>query len=140
MRSPGFHLLIACLATAVAFGQTNPITREMVVSTEKLMGLEFSDGEIELMLPGLRGQLDDYENLRRFQLSNSVPPAIQFNPLPDGFTFETKRRKFRPSPQPGIKLPANPDDLAFCSVGELAALIKSRQITSEKLTRFYLDR
>jgi len=142
MRFPGFHLLIACLATAVAFGQTNTnsITREMVVSAEKLMGLEFSDGELDLMLPGLKGQLDDYEALRRFPLSNSVPPAVQFNPLPVGFKLETQRRKFRPSPMPRIKLPATLDDLAFFSIGELAALIKSRQITSEKLTRFYLDR
>ena len=104
------------------------------------MGLEFSDGELDLMLPGLKGQLDDYEALRRFPLSNSVPPAVQFNPLPVGFKLETQRQKFRPSPMPRIKLPATLDDLAFFSIGELAALIKSRQITSEKLTRFYLDR
>ena len=104
------------------------------------MSLEFSDGEIDLMLPGLKGQFDDYENLRRFQLSNSVPPAIQFNPLPVGFKFETKLQKFRPSPLPRIKLPGNLDELAFYSISELAALIKSRQITSEKLTQFYLDR
>ncbi|MGH9803025.1 MAG: amidase, partial [Blastocatellia bacterium] len=37
-------------------------------------------------------------------------------------------------------MPANIDDLAFYSISEFAALINSRQITSEKLTRFYLDR
>src|SRR5207247_579723 len=49
-----------------------------------------------------------------------------------------KRIKFS---SPGkVKLPANFDDLAFYSVGELGALIKSRQISSEKLTRFFLER
>jgi Asp-tRNA(Asn)/Glu-tRNA(Gln) amidotransferase A subunit family amidase len=37
-------------------------------------------------------------------------------------------------------MPANLDDLAFYSIGQLGALIKSKQITSEKLTRFYLER
>src|SRR5207245_1218379 len=39
-----------------------------------------------------------------------------------------------------IKLPSNLDDLSFYSIAELAGLIKTRQISSEKLTRFYLDR
>ena len=119
---------------------TNPITRAVVRDAEELIGLDFSDGKVEMLLPGLKDQRDSYEIMRRFPLSNGVPPAMQFNPLPVGFRFETQRRKFKASPPPKWKLPSNPDDLAFCSVVELAALIKTRQITSEKLTRFYLDR
>jgi Asp-tRNA(Asn)/Glu-tRNA(Gln) amidotransferase A subunit family amidase len=63
-----------------------------------------------------------------------------FNPIPVGFEFEHKRKKLKLSPVGKVKLPTNPDDLAFYSVSELAALIKTRQITSEKLTRFYLER
>ncbi len=142
MRHCGLCLLAGLLLTVFASGQTNTnsITRDQVMATARLFGLEFSEAEIGLMLPGLKLQLDDYQALRRLSLSNSVPPALQFNPLPVGFTFEAQRRKFRPSRLPKIKLPANPDDLAFFSIGELAALIKSRQITSEKLTRFYLER
>jgi Asp-tRNA(Asn)/Glu-tRNA(Gln) amidotransferase A subunit family amidase len=44
------------------------------------------------------------------------------------------------SPPGKVRLPANRDDLAFYSVGQLGALIKTRQITSEELTRFYLER
>jgi len=142
MCNHGIYLLAGLLLTGVAFGQTNtnPITREVVIAAEKLSDLNLSDPEIDLLLPGLKGQLDDYEALRRFALSNGVPPALQFNPLPVGFKFETQRRKFRPSSLPKIKLPANVDDLAFYSIGELAALIKSRQITSERLARFYIER
>ena len=136
-----FVMCILLLATGAGFAQTNsPITRETVRNAEALIGVNFSDEKIDMMLPGLEGQLGNYEAMRRFPLSNSVPPAIQFNPLPVGFKFETGRSKFKPGPLPKIKLPANLDDLAFYSVGELASLIKSRQITSEKLTRFYLDR
>ena len=139
---PILVLLSLVFFTATAFSQTNtnPITREVVVNAERLFGLDFSDAEVDLMLPGLKSQRDDFEAMRRFPLSNSVPPAIQFNPLPVGFKFESQRRKFRASPSLRARLPANPDDLAYYSIGQLAALLKSRQITSEKLTRFYLDR
>jgi Asp-tRNA(Asn)/Glu-tRNA(Gln) amidotransferase A subunit family amidase len=119
---------------------TNPITREVVVNAAKLLGLNFSDAKNDLMLSGLKDQLDNFEAIRKFPLSNAIPSALLFNPIPVGMKFETVRRKFKPSPPPKIKLPANMDDLAFCSIGELASLLKSRQITSEKLTRFYLER
>ncbi|HEX5221515.1 MAG TPA: amidase [Verrucomicrobiae bacterium] len=131
-----------CVIATSALAQTNTnlVTREVVERADGLIGIEFSESEIDLMLPGLREQRRNYEAMRQFPLSNSVPPAMQFNPLPVGFKFETARRKFKPSPLPKVKLPANLDEIAFYSVGELATLIKSRQITSEKLTRFYLDR
>ena len=132
--------LLVAAASALSQTSTNPITREAVREMEKLIGLDFSDQKIDLMLPGLKDQRDNYELMRRFPLSNGVPPAMQFNPLPVGFKFEAQRRKFKASPSPKVKLPVRLDDLAFCSVGELASLLKSRQITSEKLTRYYLDR
>jgi Asp-tRNA(Asn)/Glu-tRNA(Gln) amidotransferase A subunit family amidase len=125
---------------AAAQSQTNDISSEAARSAEGLFGLHFSDSKIDLLLPGLKDQLTDYEVMRRIPLSNGIPPAMEFNPLPVGFKFETVRRKIRTSPTPKIKLPANLDELAFCSISELAVLIKSRQITSEKLTQFYLAR
>jgi len=54
--------------------------------------------------------------------------------------LETARKKFRMSPTGDVKLPANRDELAFYSVEQLGALLKSHQLTSEELTRFYLNR
>ena len=137
-----FGVALALLPAGQALGQTNtnPITRAVVVDAEKLIGLDFSDAKIDLMLPDLKEQSGSFDVLHRYPFSNSVPPALLFNPIPAGMKFETQRSKFRMSPSGKVKLPANLDDLAFYSVGELSALIKSRQITSEKLTRFYLDR
>src|SRR5262249_43143096 len=39
-----------------------------------------------------------------------------------------------------VKRPENLEDVAYWSIGELAALIKSRQVTSEELTKMYLAR
>lgn len=133
--------LVVCLAHA-ASGQTNngAITVQDALAAQKLFGLEFSDAKIELMLRGLNDQLESYAALRQFPLSNSVPPALQFNPVPAGMQFETARRKVKTSSPGKVKLPANPDELAFYSVGEMAVLLRTRQITSEQLTRFFLER
>ncbi len=118
----------------------SPITKETVAAAEKLNGLDFSDSKIDMMLPGLRSQLEDYEAIRKFPLSNGVIPAIQFNPIPPGFKFEHQRKKFRITPPKKVKLPDDVNELAFYSVEELAALVKSRQISSEELTTFFLNR
>jgi Asp-tRNA(Asn)/Glu-tRNA(Gln) amidotransferase A subunit family amidase len=135
-----FVITLGLATSASAQTNTNPITREMVQSAEALAGLEFSESKIDMMLPGLKEQLDNFEVLHKFPLSNSVPPALLFNPIPVGMKFERARQKIKLSPPGKVKLPANREDLAFYSIGELAALIKTHQITSEELTRFYLDR
>jgi Asp-tRNA(Asn)/Glu-tRNA(Gln) amidotransferase A subunit family amidase len=141
------HLKFACLALSLlvptlAQSQTNTnrINAEAALAAERLLGLDFSDQKVQMLLPGLRNQLRRFEGLRSCPLSNSVPPALLFNPIPVGLKLEHGRSTFQWLSPSGVKLPANPDDLAFYSVGELTALLKTRQITSEKLTRFYLDR
>jgi Asp-tRNA(Asn)/Glu-tRNA(Gln) amidotransferase A subunit family amidase len=139
------HLLLVGLVLALspaARGQTStpPITRDTVLNAEKLIGLDFSESKVDLMLPGLKAQLGTFQALRRFAFSNGVPPAVLFNPIPVGMKLEKGRSKFRTTPPEKVRLPANRDDLAFYSLGQLGALIKSRQITSVELTRFFLER
>lgn len=140
-----FQHISAALLLLLAFtvqGQTNTnrFTRASVTAAEQLIGLDFSDDKAEMLLPGLREQSRQFEGLRKFPLSNSVPPALWFNPIPVGMKFECERKKFRMSSPGKVKLPPNLEALAFYSVGELASLLKTRQLTSERLTRFYLDR
>lgn len=120
--------------------EPNPITKEMVAAAEKLIGLEFTEVERDSMLEGLKEQLEDYQSIRNIPLDNSVPPAILFNPIPAGLKFDSTRTPFKMSPAKNIILPTNPEDLAFYSVRQLAELIRTRKITSEQLTRLYLDR
>ncbi len=134
-----FALFLLLSPATFSQTETNRFAREAISEAEKLIGLEFPEPKIDMMLPGLRDQLRDFEAIRKFPLSNSVPPAILFNPIPAGMKIEPGPKKFKLSSNK-VKLPANLDDLAFFSIGELSALVKTRQITSEKLTRFYLDR
>jgi len=142
MRGPILAIALFALSVAKISAQnnTNIFNREAADAIEKIYGFEFSDEKTDMLLPGLKEQLGNYTTMRRQALSNSIPPAMQFNPLPVGFKFETTRRSFKASSPGKVKMPANLDDLAFYSIGQLGALIKSKQITSEKLTRFYLER
>lgn len=153
MRPLTICRLLACLLLAApvrlqaqtntgtnASTNTNRITLDSVLAAEKVLGLSFTSPANDMLVRDLQRQLRILKDIRQFPLSNSIPSAMLFNPIPVGMKFETSRKKFRTSPPPKVDIPANMDDLAFYSVEQLAVLIKSRRITSEQLTRLYLDR
>src|SRR5258708_18707709 len=72
----------------------NPITRDDAIAAEKLFGLHFTDTQNDMLLPSLREQLRNFETIHQFPLSNAVPSAMLFNPIPVGTKFETKRKPF----------------------------------------------
>jgi Asp-tRNA(Asn)/Glu-tRNA(Gln) amidotransferase A subunit family amidase len=112
----------------------------MVAAAENLIGLQFTEAKRDSMLGDLKENLDSYQKIRALTIDNSVPPALQFNPIPLGMNFETKRKPLVISPPGKVAWPTNLEDLAFYSVGELAELIRTRRITSTQLTAMYLSR
>lgn len=129
---------IFLLLQGINFAQS--ITKENIESAEKIIGLEFNDAERDSMLNDLGDQLSNYKNIRRTELTNNIPPAIIFNPIPVGFKFPESQKEIVFGDYSYAKLPANIDDLAYYSIGELAQLIRTKQITSTELTKFFLDR
>lgn len=132
--------LILLLGFSLQTDQPSPVTKEMVERAETIIGLRFNDAERDSLLAELKEQLESYESLRKVELPNSVPPALQFNPIPVGFKFERKRKTFVMSPVRSIKRPANLEDAAFWPVRHLAELLRTKQVTSEELTNMYLGR
>lgn len=104
------------------------------------MDLHFDSLEQVMIDSGLAELIEAYRNIRAYDLPNSIPPAIQFNPLPDGFRI--------PEPDSGneweipenVSKPAWEEDLAFMSIPELASLIRSGEVSCLALTQFYLNR
>lgn len=117
-----------------------PITVEVINQAEKILGLDFTDAEADSMLSDLNDNRKDFETMRKIPLDNSVAPALYFNPLPVGFEFEKSYLPFKVSQINAVKLPSNRDDLAFYSVRELGELIRTKQISSVELTKFFLER
>ncbi len=82
---------------------------------------------------------------RKFSPPPSVAPASRWDPvLPRqtigaGDTAPARDRFIRTAGAP-VPLPANDRDIAFAPLSRLSRWIAARQITSERLTRLYLDR
>ena len=116
------------------------ITVEIVKQAEKIIGLEFTPAEADSMLAELNDNRKNFEDNRKVELKNEVSPALIFNPLPVGFEFDKGASSFKPSDLQIIKMPADNNELAFYSVRQLAELIRTKQISSIKLTKFFLGR
>ncbi len=125
-----FTLLIAASVIIInlnCFPQS--ITKENIKNAETIIGLEFTDAERDSMQTSLDEQLANYENIQKVELSNSIPPSILFNPIPVGFEFPKEQKPITFSSYSYVKLPEDRNDLAFYSIGELAELIRTKQIT-----------
>ena len=127
------------LLGAVLFSD-NPLTREIVQQGEKIIGIDFTDTEIDSMLDVLNDQLKNYKNIRDYSLPNDVPPAVQFNPIPNDFRVAQGQKPLRFGNYMSTRMPSDKNDLAYYSIGQLAALIRTKQISSVNLTQFFLAR
>jgi Asp-tRNA(Asn)/Glu-tRNA(Gln) amidotransferase A subunit family amidase len=122
--------------------QTPPATplqrvdKEALHQALKLIGLEFTEAQEAMMLPGINRALAGYEELRKIPVPLDTEPAIRFYP-----TAPKKRpAKFAPSAVRPGKRPESLGQLAFAPATELGALIRARRISSIELTKMYLER
>ncbi|NQV76316.1 MAG: amidase [Bacteroidetes bacterium] len=116
------------------------ITILLVKHAQKIMGLDFTDIEADSMLTDLEGQRKSMVAIRKLNIPNSVSPALNFNPLPVAYQFPDKANYFKVSTEVNLKRPTSKDELAFFTVRQLAELIRTKQISSVELTRFFIKR
>jgi Asp-tRNA(Asn)/Glu-tRNA(Gln) amidotransferase A subunit family amidase len=128
-------LLLTEMADAKAELSNADINAAAVVA-----GLEFDGKQAEMMMEDLQDQLKSYSQLHDMKLPNSVPPALDFNPVLPGMKFESSRRPTRMSSARSVAVPKDLDDLAFSSIRDLGELIRRRKISSLNLTEMYLTR
>ena len=119
---------------------TKKITTRDITKIEKIIGLNFTQDDRELMLKNVRENLANFNKIREITLKNSIIPALIFNPFTPEMRFEKKQNVFSISELPEIEVPPNLEDLAFYPVTALSQLIRTKKITSTQLTRMYLDR
>jgi Asp-tRNA(Asn)/Glu-tRNA(Gln) amidotransferase A subunit family amidase len=120
------------------------ISPKDVETAGKVIGLEFTSKEIQLMLKGIEGNLESYRELRNHQLDNGVFPAINFSPLifygAEAAVDKIERQDIELPEIPGLEVPENLEDLAFAPVTVLSQLIRTRKITPTELTKMYIKR
>ncbi len=127
--------------TAPAVGPE--VTAATFAEAEKLAQVTMTAAEREMAATSWRtsmaGMLERRTGPRKVQLDASAVPATQWNPLLAGAKVGPVRDKFIRS-KDLFPLPARDDDIAFAPVTKLSRWIETKAITSERLTRIYLER
>jgi len=117
------------------------ITKDMLHDAEKVIGIELTDKQEDMALPGANRNLDNYEAVRKVDVPLDTEPAIAFHPAQPG--FHIKRAGTKTKFKFGKNEPAqfkSVDDLAFATVPQLADLVRAKKVSSVELTRMYLAR
>jgi Asp-tRNA(Asn)/Glu-tRNA(Gln) amidotransferase A subunit family amidase len=131
-----------------AFG-TSPavgpeVTAETFAAAEKLVQVEMTAAAQAEAAGNWRVSMAPlYERRtgpRKLALESSLAPATQWNPVLPGSTAGPAQSLFvRSQHNPG-PLPASDAEIAYAPVTRLSRWIESRKLTSERLTKIYLDR
>jgi Asp-tRNA(Asn)/Glu-tRNA(Gln) amidotransferase A subunit family amidase len=120
--------------------QAPRISKEQLKSALEVLGLEFTDTQRDMMLPGVNRALGNYESLRKIDIPLDTEPAIHFHPALPGKEPKPRASKFTPTRLTKLPVFTKVEELAFLSATELGALVKAHKVTSTDLTKMYLER
>jgi Asp-tRNA(Asn)/Glu-tRNA(Gln) amidotransferase A subunit family amidase len=133
-----FHRALATQQADKPTDRNAVLTPEAIQQAEWVAGITLSEADRKSVLGLLRRFHQGAARLRAVSLDNAVPLPLVFQPageLPPGERTGTVE-----STDPGPAARPSDDDLAFLSVAQLAALLRTRKVSSVELTRLYLRR
>ena len=130
-----------------AFGAGPAVGPEVSVTTfaeaEKLVQFPLNESERAMAAASWRKTLAGvYERRtgpRKLALESTLAPATRWNPVLPGVRTGGQQDRFVRS-SVDSSLPASDADIAFAPVTQLSRWIEKRQLSSERLTRIYLER
>jgi Asp-tRNA(Asn)/Glu-tRNA(Gln) amidotransferase A subunit family amidase len=130
-----FHEALAAEA------ERNSVTPEMVERAEWLSGISLNDDERKAVAEAVKSDQQKIEALRKVEIGYDVPPALTFySAPPQTGGGDIRRGDVHPIESAAPERPQSDDDLAFLPVAELAALMRTRKVSSQELTNLYLAR
>jgi Asp-tRNA(Asn)/Glu-tRNA(Gln) amidotransferase A subunit family amidase len=127
----------ALTARVVAAGTVTP---QMIEEAQWIAGLELDEKDRSSTASRVQRALNQFDAIRDVDVDYSVPPALHFHVAPQQPAFNGPLGSVTPSEEVAPALPDSPEQLAFMPLTELAALIRTRKISSMELTRLYLGR
>jgi len=77
---------------------------------------------------------------RKVTIESTIAPWSKVDPVPPGEKAGPEHDRFVRSATESTPLPASDEDIAFARLTRLSRWIEERKLTSERLTRIYLDR
>src|SRR4051812_39677673 len=127
--------------TGPAFGPE--VSEATFGEAEKLVQFPLTEPERAMAAASWRKTLASvYERRtgpRKLALEDTLAPATTWNPMIPGVKASEHRDRFIRS-NDSSSLPAKDEDIAFAPVAHLSRWIEQRRLSSERLTRIYLDR
>jgi Asp-tRNA(Asn)/Glu-tRNA(Gln) amidotransferase A subunit family amidase len=134
--------------TPPAFG-TGPavgpdVTPATFAEAEKVVQVEMSGSHRGMVASSWRGNMAAlYERRtgpRKVSVEPEIAPYSHWDPVLPGQKRGPERSRFVRSSNDAGELPARDEDIAFANVTQLSRWIEAKKITSERLTRIYLER
>jgi Asp-tRNA(Asn)/Glu-tRNA(Gln) amidotransferase A subunit family amidase len=131
-----------------AFGTGNAVGPQVTAPTfaeaEKLVRVRMSPGERAEAASNWRNSMAPlYERRtgpRRVDLEPGLAPYSLWNPVLPGHAPVSRRNEFIHSGRDAGPLPARDADVAFAPLWKLAGWVRTRQLSSQRLTELYLRR
>jgi Asp-tRNA(Asn)/Glu-tRNA(Gln) amidotransferase A subunit family amidase len=115
------------------------VDAEMIQVAGRVIGLEFTASEAELMSYAVNLNFANYETVRQHKLGNAPLPAFHFDPRLPG-RMGPRALPMRERKAIHVTRPDPLEELAFYPVFALAELIRTRQVSASELTEIYLGR
>ena len=137
------RFLFILLLTTFSFvlkAQTKADTIHLLREAAELYDLAFTEPEADSMIGNVTANLQLYKAMHKTLPANDIPFPFAFNPIPYGVIKQRVTQTVSLPFRADIRLPKNKNDLAFYSIPELAGLIRTKQITSVELTKFFIER
>ncbi len=118
---------------AATFAEAEKLNQVTMTAAEREMAAKSWRTSMAAMLERRSGP-------RKVALEASISPATQWNPVLPGVKVGPLREKFTRSQSDNAPLPKKDDDIAFAPVSKLSRWIETKALSSERLTRIYLER
>ncbi len=137
----GTGIFQRALAAKAAEG---PVSPQMIADAEWIAGIKLTPAQREAAASRLNEHRESTKRIRAIELDNSQHPGLAFKPLtspasqPDPRGYQVVAAPKAVSGE--VARPSSDEDLAFASIRQLGALLRSRKISSVELTKLYLAR
>ncbi|GJL95118.1 MAG: amidase [Hyphococcus sp.] len=126
-------------APSTSEGVSDGITERTIAEAEKLQGLNYTSAERAMMLGDLEAKLEQITALRSIEMPNTLSPALLFDPKLPGKSVGSQKNILSLTTSNKL-LPDNDRVIAFASIVDQGAWLRSGAITSARLTEIYLAR
>ncbi len=144
------ELLKTLTATGFAAAPLHPVilttgddelTRESLRQAAWITGYQPDDDELDQIVNAVKAQQLQLASLRKIQLDHYLGPAFHFQTLAKPESNPAINRNVKAQRPPAVmELPADEEAVAFLSISDLSHFIRTRLITSQRLTAIYLAR